>query len=301
VPQSRPSAARFACSPQNHGIDTQLDHQFMEECLAGIETGKPVRRSIAISNVNRTVGTLLSHEIVKRYGPDSMSDDFLELTFNGSAGQSFGAFIPRGVTMRLVGDSNDYLGKGLSGGRIVVVPPRGSSFVAEEQIIVGNVLLYGATSGEVFIRGQAGERFCVRNSGATAVVEGVGDHGCEYMTGGTAVILGPVGRNFAAGMSGGVAYLYSPGWQSGANVNREMVDLLTLGGEDIETLEPLLSRYYEATGSVVASSILTSSASIWATFIKVMPRDYAKIIHISAVAEEKGIPVEDAIMEAIRG
>ncbi|MHB8263170.1 MAG: glutamate synthase large subunit [Acidimicrobiales bacterium] len=302
APQSGQPASRFACFTQNHGIDTQLDHQFMEECLAGIEAGTPVRSSLSISNVNRTVGTLLSHEIVKRYGPDSMPDDFLELTFNGSAGQSFGAFIPSGMTMRLVGDANDYLGKGLSGGRIVVVPPLESSFTAEEQIIVGNVLLYGATSGEAFIRGQAGERFCVRNSGATAVVEGVGDHGCEYMTGGKAVILGPVGRNFAAGMSGGVAYLYSPGQQSEANVNKEMVDLLPLEGEDIETLESLLSRYYEATGSTVASFILSAEPPRgWEAFTKVMPRDYARIIRISALAEGKGIPVEDAIMEAIRG
>ena len=167
--------------------------------------------TLPITNVDRTVGTLLGAEISRRHGSAGLPDDTISLTFTGSAGQSFGAFVPRGVTMRLHGDANDYFGKGLSGGRLVVRPPAGSPFAAEEQIIAGNVILYGATAGEVFIRGQVGERFCVRNSGATAVVEGVGDHGCEYMTGGLVVVLGPTGRNFAAGMSGGVAYVYDPG------------------------------------------------------------------------------------------
>lgn len=305
VPEPFNPVARSACRAQNHGIDTQLDHEFMGACLDGIESGIPVRLSIPIRNTDRTVGTLTAHEIVKRYGPDSLQDDFVELTFNGSAGQSFGAFVCGGITMRLVGDANDYLGKGLSGGRIVVVPPEGSSFVAEEQVIAGNVLLYGATSGEVFVRGQAGERFCVRNSGATAVAEGVGDHGCEYMTGGTVVILGPVGRNFAAGMSGGVAYLYRHDQHNHdemtANINMDMVDLVSLDGKDIAMLDSLLTRYYEATGSATASHILSARPGSWRSFMKVMPRDYAKIIRISELAEKEGRPVEDAIMEAIRG
>ncbi len=177
--------------------------------------------SVPITNVDRTVGTLLGYEITRRHGGAGLPDDTINLTFSGSAGQSFGAFVPRGVTMRLHGDANDYFGKGLSGGRLILRPPEGSPFVAEEQIIAGNVILYGATGGEAFVRGQVGERFCVRNSGAVAVVEGVGDHGCEYMTGGRVVVLGPTGRNFAAGMSGGVAYVYDPDRSFGERLNLE--------------------------------------------------------------------------------
>ena len=198
----------------------------------------PSRSSLPITNVDRTVGTLLGSEISKRYGGAGLPEDTISLTFTGSAGQSFGAFVPQGVTMRLWGDANDYFGKGLCGGRLVVRPPAGSPFVAEEQIIAGNVILYGATAGEVFIRGQVGERFCVRNSGATAVVEGVGDHGCEYMTGGLVVVLGPTGRNFAAGMSGGVAYLYDPDRTFGLRVNDADVDVEPLDVEDSEQVPP---------------------------------------------------------------
>ena len=176
----------------------------------GAAGGQTLEMELSISNVHRTVGTLLGYEITKRYGAAGLPDDSIVLTFRGSAGQSFGAFVPRGVTLRLIGDANDYLAKGLSAGRVVVRPPEDSPFAAEDQIIAGNVILYGATAGEVFIRGQVGERFCVRNSGAVAVVEGVGDHGCEYMTGGRVVVLGPTGRNFGAGMSGGIAYVYDP-------------------------------------------------------------------------------------------
>ena len=194
--------------------------------------GTPVSVTLPISNVDRTVGTLLGSEISRRYGAAGLPDDTISLTFTGSAGQSFGAFVPRGMTMRLYGDANDYFGKGLSGGRLVVRPPVESVFAAEEQIIAGNVILYGATAGEAFIRGQVGERFCVRNSGAVAVVEGVGDHGCEYMTGGRVVVLGPTGRNFAAGMSGGIAYVYDPERTFGQRVNLDMVDVEPLDGED---------------------------------------------------------------------
>ncbi len=217
--------ARRQLVEQDHGLEKALDHAFLDECAPALADATPVSVALPITNVDRTVGTLLGSEISRRYGAAGLPDDTISLTFTGSAGQSFGAFVPRGVTMRLYGDANDYFGKGLSGGRLVVRPPEGSPFVAEEQIIAGNVILYGATGGEVFIRGQVGERFCVRNSGATAVVEGVGDHGCEYMTGGLVVVLGPTGRNFAAGMSGGIAYVYDPARTFGQRVNLELVDV----------------------------------------------------------------------------
>ncbi len=217
---------------QDHGLDRALDHAFLGPCRQAIEDGTPVRAELAIRNVDRTVGTLLGHEITKRHGGAGLPDGTIDLTFTGSAGQSFGAFVPRGVTLRLHGDANDYLGKGLSGGRIVVRPPDGSPFAAEENIVAGNVILYGATAGEVFLRGQVGERFCVRNSGAIAVVEGVGDHACEYMTGGRVVVLGPTGRNFGAGMSGGVAFVWDPAGRLASAYNGEMVDLEPLSTED---------------------------------------------------------------------
>ncbi len=217
---------------QDHGLEKALDHAFWEECQPALDNETPVSVALPISNVDRTVGTLLGSEISRRYGAAGLPDDTVRLTFTGSAGQSFGAFVPRGMTMRLWGDANDYFGKGLSGGHLVVRPPAGSPFTAEEQIIAGNVVLYGATGGEVFIRGQVGERFCVRNSGATAVVEGVGDHGCEYMTGGLVIVLGPTGRNFAAGMSGGIAFVYDPSRTFGERVNPELVDVEPLDEED---------------------------------------------------------------------
>ena len=213
MPEPGPPTDRFCSCVQDHGLEAALDHRFLDACRPVIEAGgttdgRPLELEMAISNVDRTVGTLLGYEITSRHGAAGLPDDTIVLTFRGSAGQSFGAFVPRGVTLRLIGDANDYLAKGLSGGRVVVRPPETSPFAAEDQIIAGNVILYGATAGEAFIRGQVGERFCVRNSGATAVVEGVGDHGCEYMTGGRVVVLGPTGRNFGAGMSGGIAYVH---------------------------------------------------------------------------------------------
>ena len=233
-PDVAPEMVRRQTQLQDHGLEKALDHQFMAACAPALDSGTPVSVELPIANVDRTVGTLLGSEISKRYGGAGLPEDTISLTFTGSAGQSFGAFVPKGMTMRLWGDANDYFGKGLSGGRLVVRPPADSPFVAEEQIIAGNVILYGATAGEVFIRGQVGERFCVRNSGATAVVEGVGDHGCEYMTGGLVVVLGPTGRNFAAGMSGGVAYLYDPGRTFGVRVNDAEVDVEPLDDEDSE-------------------------------------------------------------------
>ena len=222
----------------------------------------------------------------------------------GPAGQSFGAFVPKGITMRLSGDANDYLGKGLSGGRITLKPPSNApaSFVAEDNVIAGNVILYGATSGEAYIRGIVGERFCVRNSGATAVVEGVGDHACEYMTGGTAVILGPTGRNFGAGMSGGVAFIYDPSDEFHRNLNNEMVDLeSSIDDEDANLLREIVRGHFEETGSEVASTILERWHQQVRNFKKVMPKDYRRVLSAIAQAEEHGVNVEEAVMAAAQG
>ncbi|HVA08219.1 MAG TPA: glutamate synthase large subunit [Acidimicrobiales bacterium] len=283
---------------QDHGLEKALDHAFMAQCAIALDDGTPVSVTLPISNVDRTVGTLLGSEISRRFGAAGLPDDTISLTFHGSAGQSFGAFVPRGMTMRLYGDANDYFGKGLSGGRLVVRPPVVSPFAAEEQIIAGNVILYGATAGEVFIRGQVGERFCVRNSGATAVVEGVGDHGCEYMTGGTVVVLGSTGRNFAAGMSGGIAYVYDPDRTFGQRVNLELVDVEPLNAEDGFTLQSLVERHGVETDSAVAARLLDRWDIESREFVKVMPRLYGKIMAAARKAEAEGRPVDEAIMEA---
>src|SRR5439155_15623080 len=218
------------------GLDRALDNQLIELCQPALESKEHVSAQLPIRNVNRTVGTMLGSRLTTLHGGEGLPDDTISLTFTGSAGQSFGAFVPRGITMRLVGDANDYLGKGLSGGRLIVHPPEQSLFKAEENIIAGNVILYGATSGEAYLRGVVGERFCVRNSGATAVVEGVGDHGCEYMTGGRVIVLGGTGRNFGAGMSGGIAYVYDPDDRFHTRLKTEMVDLDPLDEDDREEL-----------------------------------------------------------------
>ena len=286
---------------QDHGLEKALDHAFLDRCAPALAAGVPVSVELPITNVDRTVGTLLGAEISRRYGSAGLPDDTIALTFTGSAGQSFGAFVPRGVTMRLHGDANDYFGKGLSGGRLVVRPPAGSPFVAEEQIIAGNVILYGATAGEVFIRGQVGERFCVRNSGATAVVEGVGDHGCEYMTGGLVLVLGPTGRNFAAGMSGGVAYVYDPGRTFGQRVNLEMVDVEPLDPADSFVVRSLVERHGVETESAVAARLLEHWDADVLEFVKVMPRDYRRILDATREAEAEGRSVDEAVMEAAHG
>ena len=216
---------------QDHGLERALDNELIARAAA-LESQEPVEIDMPIRNVNRTVGTMLGYEITRRYGGKGLPDDTVRIQFTGTAGQSFGAFVPRGVTMRLEGDSNDYVGKGLSGGKIVVYPPRQATFAAEDNVIIGNVALYGATSGEAYFRGIAGERFAVRNSGARTVVEGVGDHACEYMTGGRVVVLGRTGRNFAAGMSGGIAYVYDPADNFRSRCNREMVELEGLSESD---------------------------------------------------------------------
>jgi glutamate synthase (NADPH/NADH) large chain len=247
------------------------------------------------------VGTLLGYEITRRHGGAGLPEGSIDLTFHGSAGQSFGAFVPNGVTMRLFGDANDYLGKGLSGGRIVVRPPLGSPFAAEENILAGNVVLYGATGGEVFLRGQVGERFCVRNSGSVAVVEGVGDHGCEYMTGGRVVVLGPCGRNFAAGMSGGTAFVYDPRGLLAGLYNPEDVDLEPLSAEDRVWLRDRITMHRDETGSEVAERILSDWISCSEQFVMVMPQDYRRVLAATERAVAEGRSVEEAVMEAAHG
>jgi len=266
-----------------------------------IDEGKPVRAELRIRNVDRTVGTLLGHEIALVHGGAGLPDGTIDLTFTGSAGQSFGAFVPRGVTLRLHGDANDYLGKGLSGGRIVVRPPNGSPFAAEENIVAGNVILYGATAGEVFLRGQVGERFCVRNSGAIAVVEGVGDHACEYMTGGRVVVLGPFGRNFGAGMSGGVAFVWDPDGRLAGSYNSEMVDLEPLSAEDRIWLEERVSLHRDETGSAVAERLLANWVVASEQFVTVMPKDYRRVLAATERAVAEGRSVDEAVMEAAHG
>jgi glutamate synthase (NADPH/NADH) large chain len=263
---------------QDHGLAAILDWQLLKAAQPAIEQGKKVTASFPIKNTDRATGTLLSNEISRHYKANGLPDTTIHITFTGTAGQSFGAFNTRGVTLELEGDANDYFGKGLSGARLIVYPSRRASFVPEENIIIGNVAFYGATSGEAFIRGKAGERFAVRNSGACVVVEGVGDHGCEYMTGGIAVILGATGRNFAAGMSGGIAYVYDVAEQFAANCNREMVDLDPVETEDVELLQDMLTKHLQLTGSTIAGFILSDLQQQLKNFIKVFPRDYKKVL-----------------------
>ncbi|HET9871108.1 MAG TPA: glutamate synthase large subunit [Propionibacteriaceae bacterium] len=287
---------------QEHGLEVSLDvTELVPLCQDALERGEPVRAQVRIRNVNRTVGTILGHEVTKRYRGEGLPDGTIDLTFLGSAGQSFGAFVPRGITLRLEGDANDYLGKGLSGGRIVLRPDRDATFVAEEQIIAGNVIGYGATSGEIFIRGQVGERFCVRNSGVRAVVEGVGDHGCEYMTGGVVVILGPTGRNLAAGMSGGYAFVLDLEEQ---RVNTDLVELGPVAEEAAEELHELLTRHHQETGSAVAEALLADWPAALTRFTEVMPRDFKRVLEARAKAADDGLDEEqiDArIMEVLHG
>ncbi|HTZ08361.1 MAG TPA: glutamate synthase large subunit [Acidimicrobiales bacterium] len=301
VPEEGPPTDRHWCRVQDHGLDAALDHRFLEACRPAIEHGRRVELELPIANVDRTVGTLLGYEITRARGAAGLPDDTVVLTLRGSAGQSFGAFVPRGVTLRLVGDANDYLAKGLSGGRVVVRPPEVSPFAAEEQIIAGNVILYGATAGECYVRGQVGERFCVRNSGATAVVEGVGDHGCEYMTGGRVVVLGPTGRNFGAGMSGGVAYVYDPDRTFSERVNFEMVDLEPLDEDDCRWLAEIVATHGRETGSAVAERLLGSWETALGDFVKVMPRDYRRVLEATRRAVEQGVSVDEAVMAAAHG
>ncbi len=298
-----PDAARRCVQAQNHGLDKALDRELIAACQPALDDAVPVRLAMPVRNVNRTVGTLLGAELTRRYGGGGLPDGTIDISFAGSAGQSFGAFLPRGITLRLEGDANDYLGKGLSGGRLVVRPSTAgpAGFVAEEQIIAGNVILYGATAGEALIRGVVGERFAVRNSGAIAVVEGVGDHGCEYMTGGRVVVLGPTGRNFGAGMSGGVAFVWDPSGGFPALLNPEMVDLEECDAEDVTWLEEVLRRHVSETDSAVGARVLADWPRAALRFAKVMPRDYKRVLEAMRAAEASGVAAEDAIMAAAHG
>jgi glutamate synthase domain-containing protein 3 len=264
---------------QEHGLERALDNRLIELAHDAIHHGKKVRLDLPIANVNRTVGTMLSHNVVKVWGERGLPYDTVHIKFKGSAGQSFGAFLAKGITLELEGDSNDYVGKGLSGGRLIIYPPKESIFVPEENVLIGNVALYGATAGRAFFRGRAAERFCVRNSGARAVVEGVGDHACEYRTGGRAVILGPTGLNFAAGMSGGVAYVYDAEGDFERKCNLGTVDLDPVDAdEDIAELRELIELHKQYTGSHVAERILDAWPGVLGQFVKVMPTDYKRVL-----------------------
>jgi len=298
VPDLPPGTPRLCTRKQDHGLDKALDNTLIQLSEGALSSGDKVRLEMPIRNVNRTVGTMLGYEVTKRWGGEGLPDDTIDVTFTGSAGQSFGAFVPKGVTLRLVGDTNDYFGKGLSGGRLTLRPDPSAPFAAEENIIAGNVILYGATSGEAFIRGVVGERFCVRNSGALAVVEGVGDHGCEYMTGGRVVVLGKIGRNFAAGMSGGIAYVLD---LPRHRVNPEMVDIDPLDDDDRAFLRDVVERHYTETDSAVAKRLLTDWEESVNRFAKIMPKDYKRVLKAQATAEAEGRDVNAAIMEAAHG
>jgi glutamate synthase (NADPH/NADH) large chain len=298
TPDLPEGAARHNTVPQDHGIDRALDNTLIQLAEGALQDGRPVRLELPVRNVNRTVGTMLGYEVTRRWGAEGLPDDTIDISFRGSAGQSFGAFLPRGITLRLAGDANDYVGKGLSGGRLIVTPDPGARFAAEEQIIAGNVIGYGATGGEIFLRGTVGERFCVRNSGALAVAEGIGDHGCEYMTGGRVVVLGPIGRNFAAGMSGGIAYVLD---LPRRRVNTEMVDLDPLDAEDEAFLRETVERHYEETGSAVAARLLDDWDGALPRFGKVMPKDYKRVLSATMMAEREGRDVNEAVMAASHG
>ncbi|GAB4544687.1 MAG: glutamate synthase large subunit [Anaerolineae bacterium] len=299
-PDAPPEVGRYCQIRQDHGLDKALDRQvLLDMCRPALERGEPVAADLPIRNVNRVVGTMLGSEVTRRYGAEGLPEDTIRLRFRGSAGQSFGAFIPKGVTLVLEGDSNDYIGKGLSGGKIIVYPPEGSTFLPEENIIIGNVAFYGATGGQAYIRGVAGERFCVRNSGLYAVVEGVGDHGCEYMTGGRVVVLGSTGRNFAAGMSGGIAYVLDEVGDFPVRCNQEMVYLERLEDEaEIQEVKGMIRQHAEYTNSELAWRILGNWERKLPKFVRVIPRDYKRMLEAFERVKAMGLSGEAAVMAA---
>ena len=279
---------------QDHGLDAALDNQLIELAQPALTKGESVKIDLPVRNVNRTVGTMLGAEVTRKYGADGLPAGTIDVTLHGSAGQSLGAFIPRGVAIRLYGDSNDYVGKGISGGRVVVRPDVKATFPSQNNVIAGNVIGYGATAGEIFIRGVVGERFCVRNSGALAIVEGIGDHGCEYMTGGTVVVLGRTGRNIAAGMSGGRAFVLD---LDVANVNADMVDVLAVPQDQKEILKDHISKYFAETGSEIANALLKDWEKSLTRISLIMPRDYARVLAAMERATREGLPVDALVME----
>lgn len=298
-PDAPETVGRYCQISQDHGLDKSLDVTvLLDLCKGAIENGEKVKATLPIQNINRVVGTILGNEITKRHW-NGLPEDTVHLQFQGSAGQSFGAFVPKGVTLELEGDANDYLGKGLSGGKIILYPPKQSTFQAEENIIAGNVAFYGATSGEAYIRGMAGERFCVRNSGVNAVVEAVGDHGCEYMTGGKVVILGETGRNFAAGMSGGVAYILDGSGDFATRCNSQMVALETLEDpEEIAELRQMIQNHLDYTQSQKAQQVLEQWQDWLPRFVKVMPRDYKRVLEALKAAIASGLTGDEALTAA---
>jgi glutamate synthase domain-containing protein 3 len=293
MPQVPSRIARRCMIAQDHGLDQALDYKLIDHAREAIDNGTPVEFKLPIRNVHRTVGAMLSGEIARKYGSTGLPDNTIKFKFTGSAGQSFGAFLAKGVTLELEGDANDYVGKGLSGGMLAIYPPRASTFRPEENILIGNVVLYGATSGEAYFNGVAGERFAVRNSGATTVAEGVGDHGCEYMTKGLVVVLGKTGRNFAAGMSGGIAYVLDEnGDFAERRCNTASVDLEPLTEEDdIKTLRDLIVNHVDRTGSVRGTFILESWEQMLPKFIKIYPHEYKRMLGMPRKGEQPAAPV----------
>jgi len=290
---------RTCRQPQDHALEKSLDGTtLLELAKPALDAKTPVRAMLPIRNTNRVVGTMTGSEVTRRYGPEGLPDDTIHFHFKGSAGQSFGAFIPRGMTLLLEGDANDYIGKGLSGGRIIVFPPEGARFVPEENIIIGNVAFYGATSGEAYIRGVAGERFCVRNSGIDAVVEAVGDHGCEYMTGGRVVVLGPTGRNFAAGMSGGVAYVLDADGRFASRCNPQMVQLGAATESELTVVRRMIERHRDFTGSALARRVLERWGENAAKIVRVLPNDYRRMLDAQEKFRAQGLSAEQAEMAA---
>jgi glutamate synthase (ferredoxin) len=285
---------------QDHGLEKSLDIRvLLNLCKPALEKGEKIRATLPIKNTDRVVGAILGSDITRKYGAEGLPEDTIVLNFIGSAGQSFGAFVPKGMTLSLVGDANDYVGKGLSGGQIIISTPKEATFVQEDNIIIGNVAFYGATNGLAFINGMAGERFCVRNSGVDAVVEGVGDHGCEYMTGGRVVIIGATGRNFAAGMSGGIAYVLDEAGDFAVRCNQQTVLLERL--DDIvesEEVRQLIRHHAEATGSVKAKRVLEDWQDYAAKFVKVIPKDYKRMVAAIEKAKAGGLSGDDAAMAA---
>ncbi|RPH39257.1 MAG: glutamate synthase subunit alpha, partial [Burkholderiales bacterium] len=288
---------------QDHGLNDVLDNQLIEKAKNALEEQKLIEFSLPIRNAHRSVGAMLSGEVARRFGSSGLSGSTIKIHFNGSAGQSFGAFLAKGITFFLEGDANDYVGKGLSGGRIVVYPPKKSTIVPEENAVVGNVVLYGAISGEAYFNGKAGERFAIRNSGATAVVESVGAHGCEYMTNGIVVVIGPTGKNFAAGMSGGIAYVLDETGEFSATLcNRSMVDIDQLDIKDKEKVHQLIEKHFKYTGSMRAQLILDQWTQISDKFVKVFPHDYKRVLGVSAnMPKKKIVMVQDEVKEVLNG
>jgi len=300
APEMGPEVGRFQKTEQNHGLDQALDRTtLLDIAKPALDRKEKVKKTLAIRNVNRVVGTMLGSEITRRYGPEGLPEDTVHIQFHGSAGQSFGAFMPKGETLELEGDANDYVGKGLSGGKIIIYPSKKATFIPEDNILIGNTAFYGATAGESYLRGMAGERFCVRNSGVRTVVEGVGDHACEYMTGGRVVILGKTGRNFAAGMSGGVAYVFDSEGTFPIRCNKQMVELGHVeDAEDVAELKGMIERHAKYTGSTVAEKILDQWSHVLSKFVKVMPKDYKRVLEAEKRVRAQGLSGEEATMAA---